>query len=124
MLSRARALAKVALATLESTNSTCVGGGRWLSAMPATSTTTAVPEGHRNSDLSNWVCHIGLGRRRDLTLRADLALFRDSHKASLADVFRVGNRGASGLSAPCASGLANLLTKWPAFLSYDRARRC
>jgi hypothetical protein len=33
-----------------------------------------VPEGHRETDLSHHVNNIGLGRRRDLTLRADVKL--------------------------------------------------
>ena len=33
-----------------------------------------VPLGHLTSDLASVSCHIGLGRRRDLTLRADLSL--------------------------------------------------
>ncbi|KAG2435333.1 hypothetical protein HXX76_007407 [Chlamydomonas incerta] len=47
-----------------------------------------VPDGHLNSDLSPTVCHIGLGRRRDLTLRQDLCLWQNDKKLSLADVFR------------------------------------
>lgn len=35
-----------------------------------------VPAGHRASDLSPHVCHIGLRRRSDLTLREDLKLWR------------------------------------------------
>uniref|UniRef100_A0A061S719 glutaredoxin-dependent peroxiredoxin n=1 Tax=Tetraselmis sp. GSL018 TaxID=582737 RepID=A0A061S719_9CHLO len=33
-----------------------------------------VPLGHLNSDLSSTSCHIGLGRRRDLSLRGDVSL--------------------------------------------------
>ena len=33
-----------------------------------------VPEGHKDSDLSHHVNNIGLGRRRDLTLRPDVRL--------------------------------------------------
>lgn len=47
-----------------------------------------VPDGHLNSDLSSTVCNIGLGRRRDLTLRQDLCLWQGSEKKTLADVFR------------------------------------
>jgi hypothetical protein len=48
----------------------------------------AVPDGHLNSDLSPTACHIGLGRRRDLTLRQDLCLWQGDKKLSLADVFK------------------------------------
>jgi len=47
-----------------------------------------VPEGHHDSDLSSTACHIGLGRRRDLTLRQDLCLWDQGSKLSLADVFK------------------------------------
>jgi peroxiredoxin len=51
-----------------------------------------VPAGHQASDLSPHVCHIGLGRRRDLTLRQDLKLWRtcDCSKPPLtvAEVFK------------------------------------
>lgn len=53
-----------------------------------------VPDGHLNSDLSPTVCHIGLGRRRDLTLRQDLCLWQNDKKLSLTDVFKVGRRPA------------------------------
>ena len=39
-----------------------------------------VPAGHLNSDLSMAVCNIGLGRRRDLTLRGDLCLWSGAGK--------------------------------------------
>ncbi len=55
-----------------------------------------VPPGHLNSDLSPTACHIGLGRRRDLTLRQDLALHVDGSKQPLEQVFKV--RGACGAS--------------------------
>lgn len=48
-----------------------------------------VPEGHHNSDLSSTACHIGLGRRRDLTMRQDLKLWDGDKPLSLADVFHV-----------------------------------
>jgi hypothetical protein len=48
-----------------------------------------VPEGHHNSDLSNTACHIGLGRRRDLTMRQDLRLWDGDKPLSLAEVFHV-----------------------------------
>ena len=49
-----------------------------------------MPQGHLESDLSANVCNIGLGRRRDLTLRQDLCLYDLSgKKTSLADVLKV-----------------------------------
>ncbi|PNH00587.1 hypothetical protein TSOC_013586, partial [Tetrabaena socialis] len=48
----------------------------------------AVPDGHLHSDLSPTACHIGLGRRRDLTLRQDLCLWQGDKKLSLVDAFR------------------------------------
>ena len=48
-----------------------------------------VPEGHRNSDLRKSVCHIGLNRRRDLSLREDLCLFRPGSKATVKEIFGV-----------------------------------
>jgi hypothetical protein len=49
-----------------------------------------VPPGHLESDLSPVACNIGLGRRRDLTLRQDLCLYQqDGQKTSLTDVLRV-----------------------------------
>ncbi|GLC33733.1 hypothetical protein PLESTB_000110000 [Pleodorina starrii] len=47
-----------------------------------------VPDGHLNSDLSPTACHIGLGRRRDLTLRQDLRLWQNDKQLTLADVFK------------------------------------
>lgn len=49
-----------------------------------------VPEGHAKSDLSPHVCNIGLNRRRDLTLRADVLLFgKQASGTSLASLFKV-----------------------------------
>jgi hypothetical protein len=48
-----------------------------------------VPEGHHNSDLSSTACHIGLGRRRDLTMRQDLRLWDGEMPLTLAQVFHV-----------------------------------
>lgn len=50
-----------------------------------------VPAGHINSDLSNTVCHIGLGRLRDLTMRQDLqlTLAQDGTQQTLAQLFKV-----------------------------------
>jgi glutaredoxin/glutathione-dependent peroxiredoxin len=51
-----------------------------------------VPAGHHGSDLSPQVCHIGLGRRRDLCLRQDLKLWQtaDCSKPplSVSEVFK------------------------------------
>ncbi len=51
-----------------------------------------VPAGHINSDLCNTVCHIGLGRLRDLTLRQDLQLVtaQNGGACTLAQLFKVG----------------------------------
>ena len=49
-----------------------------------------VPEGHAKSDLSPHVCNIGLYRRRDLTLRADVMLYgKQAGGTSLASLFKV-----------------------------------
>ena len=49
-----------------------------------------VPEGHAKSDLSPHVCNIGLNRRRDLTLRADVLLYgKQATGTSLASLFKV-----------------------------------
>lgn len=49
-----------------------------------------VPEGHAKSDLSPHVCNIGLNRRRDLTLRADVLLYgKQASGTSLASLFKV-----------------------------------
>lgn len=63
--------------------------GRLFSAAVELRKAGPVPDGHLNSDLSPTVCHIGLGRRRDLTLRQDLCLWDGDKKFSLSDVFRV-----------------------------------
>lgn len=59
--------------------------------------TEAVPAGHHNSDLSSTACHIGLNRRRDITLRGDLTVELDGKRATLAEVFKVSS-GFSALS--------------------------
>ena len=52
-----------------------------------------VPEGHAKSDLSPHVCNIGLNRRRDLTLRADVMLYgKQATGTSLASLFKVETR--------------------------------
>ncbi|KAI8464571.1 MAG: Redoxin-domain-containing protein [Monoraphidium minutum] len=68
-----------------------VGGLRaWSSAAPpASKSTHNVPLGHQDSDLSSVACHIGLGRRRDLTMREDLGLWKNCDtRLTLAEVFR------------------------------------
>lgn len=55
-----------------------------------------VPEGHHNSDLSSTACHIGLGRRRDLTMRQDLRLWDGDTPLTLAQVFHVSGCGGVG----------------------------
>lgn len=63
---------------------------RDLSAAASTAKSTyAVPEGHHSSDLSSTACHIGLGRRRDLTMRQDLRLYSGDQALTLAEVFHV-----------------------------------
>ena len=62
--------------------------------------TTNVPLGHHDSDLSAVACHIGLGRRRDLTMREDLALWKNgATRIKLADVFKVGWVGWAAAAA-------------------------
>ena len=48
-----------------------------------------VPEGHKNSDLRSVACHIGLNRRRDLSLREDLCLFQPGGKKTVREIFKV-----------------------------------
>ena len=48
-----------------------------------------VPEGHKNSDLRSVACHIGLNRRRDLSLREDLCLFQPGGKSTVREIFKV-----------------------------------
>ncbi len=84
MQSTGSLLARLAFAAQRSHQS-----GRLFSAAVELRKAGPVPDGHLNSDLSPTVCHIGLGRRRDLTLRQDLCLWEGDKKFSLADVFRV-----------------------------------
>ena len=51
-----------------------------------------IPEGHRNSDLRSVACHIGLNRRRDLSLREDLCLFQPGGKATVGEIFKVSTQ--------------------------------
>ena len=60
-----------------------------------------IPEGHRNSDLRSVTCHIGLNRRRDLSLREDLCLFQPGGKATVGEIFKVSTQEA--LSASISS---------------------
>lgn len=63
-----------------------------------------IPEGHRNSDLRNVTCHIGLNRRRDLSLREDLCLFQPGGKATVGEIFKghlVGIFGVPDMGGVC-----------------------
>ena len=67
----------------------------WSSASLAINARTSddnydVPEGHKNSDLRSVACHIGLNRRRDLSLREDLCLFQPGGKSTVKEIFKVG----------------------------------
>lgn len=62
--------------------------------------TYAVPEGHHNSDLSSTACHIGLGRRRDLTMRQDLRLYSGDQALTLAEVFHVSDSSSKATAHP------------------------
>jgi hypothetical protein len=87
------------------------------SAAPERSTFN-VPEGHWGSDLSDVACNIGLNRRRDLTLRQDLVLYKQQTKLSLADVFKVRRlQRAAGVPRPQAAFLTP-------HASRRRAARC
>ena len=69
-----------------------------------------VPQGHHDSDLSSTACHIGLGRRRDLTLRQDLCLWDQGSKLSLADVFKV--RPEQAVASLGAAEVARGISIW------------
>jgi hypothetical protein len=56
---------------------------------PSSSPFYAVPEGHQNSDLSSEACHIGLSRRKDLTLREDVRLMCNGEMQTLAQLLKV-----------------------------------
>jgi hypothetical protein len=89
-------------------------------ASPASATaksTANVPLGHHDSDLSSVACHIGLGRRRDLTMREDLGLWKNGGtRIKLADVFRVRG-GAAGRGGGAAdlrgAGARRMTTRRP-----------
>ncbi|KAI3438766.1 hypothetical protein D9Q98_001184 [Chlorella vulgaris] len=55
---------------------------------PSSSPFYAVPEGHQNSDLSSEACHIGLSRRKDLTLREDVRLMCNGEMQTLAQLLK------------------------------------
>lgn len=64
-----------------------------------------VPEGHKTSDLRSVTCHIGLNRRRDLSLREDLCLFQPGGKATVKDIFKghmVGVFGVPDMGPTCS----------------------
>jgi hypothetical protein len=84
-----------------------------FSSAAATAKSTAnVPLGHHDSDLSSVACHIGLGRRRDLTMREDLGLWKSGDaRVSLGDVFRVGARAR--VRGGRASGTRASDCPWP-----------
>ena len=101
-------------AALRSSGASCseavaFSGQRWFSAAQTAQQRSGgnVPEGHRNSDLNPTVCHIGLGRRRDLTMRQDLCLYtHGGAKKTLAEIFRVSVAGlAQGACAQWHVGL-------------------
>jgi hypothetical protein len=62
-----------------------------------------VPEGHQNSDLSSEACHIGLSRRKDLTLRQDIRLMADGEPKSLAELLKVGSSATACTRSPSAA---------------------
>lgn len=48
-----------------------------------------IPAGHAGSDMRSTACNIGLNRRRDLSLRADVLLHTSEKSISLTDLLRV-----------------------------------
>ena len=50
---------------------------------------TSIPAGHRNSDLREEVCNVGLNRRRDLIMRGDIKLDTMKGKQRLKDFLKV-----------------------------------
>ena len=66
-------------------------------ASPSRSEKSDVPAGHQNSDLRSVACHIGLNRRRDLSLREDLCLFQPGGKATVGEIFKVSTVAAGYL---------------------------
>ena len=51
---------------------------------------TAIPAGHRNSDLREEVCNVGLNRRRDLMMRGDIKLDTTAGTKTLRELLKVG----------------------------------
>lgn len=51
---------------------------------------TSIPAGHRNSDLSEEVCNVGLNRRLDLIMRGDIKVDTTSGPKTLKDLLKVG----------------------------------
>lgn len=78
-----------ALWTQQCSFAAAASGASSNTATSTTKSTYNVPEGHHNSDLSSTACHIGLGRRRDLTMRQDLRLWDGDKPLTLAEVFQV-----------------------------------
>ena len=50
---------------------------------------TAIPAGHRNSDLREEVCNVGLNRRRELMMRGDIKLDTTAGTRTLKEVLKV-----------------------------------
>ena len=50
---------------------------------------TSIPAGHRNSDLREEVCNVGLNRRRDLMMRGDIQVDLMTGKQRLKDLLKV-----------------------------------
>ena len=65
---------------------------------------TSIPAGHRNSDLREEVCNVGLNRRRDLMMRGDIQLDTMAGKQRLKDFLKVRAR-------PCALLMHALATE-------------
>ena len=81
-----------------------------------------VPEGHKHSDLRSVACHIGLNRRRDLSLREDLCLFQPGGKATVREIFKVKVIYEKGLhllsNSRCDSLKRCRRVTWLVFLVY------
>ena len=54
---------------------------------------TAIPAGHRNSDLREEVCNKGLNRRLDLIMRGDIKLDTTAGPKTLKDLLKVHHPG-------------------------------
>ena len=55
---------------------TCSFSASALVAQAPQSAVCEVPAGHENSDLRNSICNISLNRRRDISLRSDIKLWK------------------------------------------------